>query len=203
MGGGWGTMGTGAVVEPGRSRRKALLLDRDGVVNQDYGYVATVERFEFCDGIFELARRAVDCGYLIAIVTNQSGIGRGYSSEHEFRQLSTWMVQAFAGHGVRLAGFFYCPYLRGAVIPGYDRDSFWRKPNPGMILEAAHRLGLDLARSIFLGDQPGDMVAARVAGVGSRILIRTDPDPPSTAIDADLFIRRLDDLTDRLPWPCA
>jgi D-glycero-D-manno-heptose 1,7-bisphosphate phosphatase len=108
------------------------------------------------------------------------------------------MARAFLERGGSLAGVFHCPYLPGATVPGYDRDSFWRKPNPGMILEAARRLDLDLARSIFLGDQPGDMTAASAAGVGGRVLICSDPS--SAAANADLVIRRLGELTVRLPW---
>ena len=183
-------------MEPGRNRRRALLLDRDGVINHDHGYVSTIERVAFCDGIFELARRAVDYGYLIAIITNQSGIARGYYTESQFHRLSTWMTGVFAGHGVKLAGIFHCPYLPGATLPDYDRDSFWRKPHPGMILEAARRLDLDLPRSLFVGDQPGDMAAAAAAGVGGRVLI--GPDPSATTTAANLIIGQLDQLTDRL-----
>ena len=180
-----------AKLEPGKSGRPALLLDRDGVVNIDHGYVATCERFEFADGIFALARRAVDCGYTVAVITNQAGIARGYYPEAQFLALSRWMAGEFAGHGVDLAGIFHCPYFEQAAVPAYRRDSFWRKPAPGMILEAARRLGLDLPRSIFLGDQPTDMAAA--AGIATRVLIG-DGAPGA----ATLTIRRLEDLTERL-----
>lgn len=150
---------------------RALLLDRDGVVNVDHGYVGTRDRFIFMDGIFDLARHAMDRGYRVAVVTNQSGIARGYYTEAEFRDLSDWMRGEFRARGVDLAGVFHCPYHRRGAVERYARDSFWRKPAPGMILEAAQRLDLDLARSVFLGDQPTDMEAARAAGVGLRALL--------------------------------
>ncbi|WP_448187552.1 D-glycero-alpha-D-manno-heptose-1,7-bisphosphate 7-phosphatase [Azospirillum sp. sgz301742] len=150
---------------------KALLLDRDGVVNVDHGYVCEVGHFAFLDGIFALARRAVDRGYRVAVVTNQSGIARGYYSESQFHALSRWMAGEFERHGVSLAGIFHCPYHTAGTVAPYVRESFWRKPNPGMILEAQRRLNLDLARSLFLGDQPSDMAAARAAGVGTRVLL--------------------------------
>jgi D-glycero-D-manno-heptose 1,7-bisphosphate phosphatase len=182
--------------------RPALLLDRDGVINQDHGYVATLDRFVFCDGIFDLARRAVDCGFLLVVITNQSGIARGYYSEGDFQRLSAWMGGEFARRGAPLAGIFHCPYLPGGTVAGLDRDSYWRKPNPGMILEAARLLDLDLARSIFLGDQPTDMSAAARAGVGLRVLLRPDR-PASTTPEsaAHLTLGRLAELTRRLPWP--
>lgn len=166
-------------------QQPALFLDRDGVINIDHGYVSRREDFAFLDGVFALARRAAGRGYRIAVITNQSGIGRGYYGEEDFAVLSRWMAGRFAAHGADLAGVFHCPFLPGAPLPAYDRDSFWRKPNPGMILEAQRRLGLDLARSVFVGDQPGDMAAARAAGVGIRALVggKTADDATLTAPD--------------------
>lgn len=155
---------------------KALLLDRDGVVNVDRGYVGDIGGFTFVDGIFALARHAVDRGFRIAIITNQSGIARGYFTEAEFLELSGWMREMFMARGVPLAGIFHCPYHRDGVVARYARDSFWRKPNPGMILEAARRLDLSLSRSVFLGDQPTDMEAARTAGVEQRVLLSSKSD---------------------------
>lgn len=165
---------------------KALLLDRDGVINVDHGYVCSVDRFEFVDGILDLARRAVDLGYRLAVVTNQAGIARGYYGETEFRDLCAWMSEVFARHGAPLSGIFHCPYYRGGCVARYARDSFWRKPNPGMILEAQRRLGLDLRRSLFVGDQPTDMAAARAAGVGRRVLLAQPGTAPG---DADSVVR--------------
>ncbi len=150
---------------------KALLLDRDGVVNVDHGYVCEVERFTFIDGIFTLTRRAMDRGYRIAVITNQSGIARGYYTEGRFLALSRWMAGQFERHGVTLAGVFHCPYHAAGSVAPYARESYWRKPNPGMILEAQRRLNLDLGCSLFLGDQPSDMAAAHAAGVGTRVLL--------------------------------
>ncbi|NUB24880.1 HAD family hydrolase [Azospirillum brasilense] len=156
---------------------KALLLDRDGIVNVDRGYVGDIGRFTFLDGVFTLARHAVDRGFRVVVVTNQSGIARGYFTEAAFLELSDWMRGMFLAQGVELAGIFHCPYHRSAVVERYARDSFWRKPNPGMILDAARRLNLSLSRSVFLGDQPTDMEAARAAGVERRVLLCSEDDP--------------------------
>ena len=175
---------------PGTSRRRALLLDRDGVINIDHGYVGTRARFEFTGGIFELTRRAYDRGYSPVVITNQSGIGRNYYSEADFITLCCWMKNEFTRQGTPLAGIFHCPYLGDAPNSAYRRDSYWRKPNPGMILEAAILLNLNLAASIFVGDQPTDMTAAAAAGVGCRVLIgqnRTDS-------QATLTVARLEEI---------
>ncbi|WP_353861939.1 HAD family hydrolase [Azospirillum formosense] len=173
---------------------RALLLDRDGVVNVDHGYVGDRERFVFMDGVFDLARHAVDRGFRIAVITNQAGIARGYYTEPAFLALSGWMRGEFQARGVELAGVFHCPYHKAGTVAPYARDSFWRKPNPGMILEAARRLNLDLARSVFLGDQPTDMEAAQAGGVGLRALLspgggvtRTDAGALTIGRHADLL----------------
>ena len=177
---------------------KALLLDRDGVINVDHGYVGTIERFDFQEGIFDLTRRAVDAGFRIVVVTNQAGIARGYYGEADFQTLSAWMTRAFAAQGVALAAILHCPYHKAGVAGPYARESFWRKPNPGMILEAQRRLGLDLARSIFLGDQPTDMAAARAAGVGLRLFLDHGGDRERRgAADADAVITA---LLDAIPY---
>ncbi|TWA58814.1 D-alpha,beta-D-heptose 1,7-bisphosphate phosphatase [Azospirillum brasilense] len=172
---------------------KALLLDRDGVVNVDHGYIGDRNRFTFMHGIFPLARHAADRGFRIAVITNQSGIARGYFSEAAFLELSGWMLDMFRSQGVELAGVFHCPYHKGGVVDRYARDSFWRKPNPGMILEAAQRLDLDLSRSVFLGDQPTDMAAAQAAGVARRVLLEPAGEPPQETA-ATLTIHQLTEL---------
>lgn len=173
---------------------KALLLDRDGVINVDHGYVCQVDRFAFVEHIFELTRRAVDLGYRIAVITNQAGIARGYYGEADFQALSRWMVGEFERQGVPIAGVFHCPYHIVGSVAAYARESFWRKPNPGMILEAQRCLGLDLARSVFVGDQPTDMAAARAAGVGARVLLAEHPSPVSDAHRTVTSLREIESL---------
>ncbi|MCG5242096.1 D-glycero-alpha-D-manno-heptose-1,7-bisphosphate 7-phosphatase [Azospirillum doebereinerae] len=171
----------------------ALLLDRDGVINVDHGYVVTHDRFQFMDGIFDLARAAVDQGYRLAVITNQSGIARGYFTEAEFLAFTAWMADEFRRRGVELAGVFHCPYHRSGPVERFARESFWRKPAPGMILEASRRLDLDLARSVFVGDQPTDMQAAQAAGVGLRVRIDTERDGAETQT-ADHTVGRLAEI---------
>ncbi len=151
------------------ARASALFLDRDGVINVDRHYVHRALDFEFVPGIFELCLAARDLGHRIVVVTNQAGIGRGYYSEADFQALTAWMVGSFHEHGVEIAGVYHCPFHPTAGIGEYRRESFDRKPNPGMLLRARDELDLDLARSVLIGDHDTDIAAGAAAGVGQLI----------------------------------
>lgn len=148
---------------------RALFLDRDGVINHDDGYTHKVDEFVFIDGIFDLCRTARELGYLLIVVTNQAGIGRGYYSENEFQRLTAWMCDQFARADTPLDAVYHCPY-HPEGIGEYRRSSDWRKPAPGMLLQAAVDFGLDLAGSMLIGDNETDIQAARTAGLGTAIL---------------------------------
>jgi D-glycero-D-manno-heptose 1,7-bisphosphate phosphatase len=147
---------------------RALFLDRDGVINHDSGYTSNVKSFRFIDGVFDVCRAAKQLGYLLIVVTNQAGIGRGYYSEQDFAILTKWMCDQFETEGAAISDVFYCPYHSEHGVGDYKKDSFDRKPNPGMLLQAAEKYELDLNRSIMIGDKNSDMQAANEAGVGIR-----------------------------------
>jgi D-glycero-D-manno-heptose 1,7-bisphosphate phosphatase len=171
--------------EPGGLRR-SLILDRDGVVNLDSGYLHRIEECRFVDGIFALTTAFAARGFAIVIATNQSGIGRGLFTEADFATLMAWMGEEFRRHGVVLAGVYHCPDHPTAGLGGYRRASPWRKPGPGMLLQAAADLGLDLTRSWTIGDRPGDIEAGRAAGVGT--LVCYDPAAPAVARREDVWV---------------
>lgn len=148
---------------------RALFLDRDGVINADHGYVYRWEEFVFLPGIFDLCRQARDEGFAIVVITNQAGIGRGYYTADDFEALTGWMKERFLDEGVTIAAVYHCPDHPEAGIGPYRRDSFDRKPNPGMLLRARDDLSIDLARSILVGDKESDIEAAMRAGVGISI----------------------------------
>ena len=150
--------------------KKALFLDRDGVINIDYGYVYRKEDFHFVEGIFELAVKAKQSDYIIVIVTNQAGIGRGYYTEEQFHELMDWVEEQFWQHGVEIAATYFCPYHPEYGIGKYKKDSDCRKPKPGMILRAAKELNIDLRASILVGDSDTDLEAGKAAGVGKLVL---------------------------------
>jgi D-glycero-D-manno-heptose 1,7-bisphosphate phosphatase len=151
--------------------RRGLLLDRDGVINVDHGYVGRREQFIFMPGLFPFLRAAEDRGFRLAILTNQAGVARGYYTRDDFDALTQWMLGELQREGVTVELVLgCCEHPEGSITP-YVRESFWRKPNPGMILEAVHRLNLDPARSAFLGDQMRDMDAARAGGIKRLLLL--------------------------------
>jgi len=151
------------------TQNRALFLDRDGVINVDKGYVGRIEEFEFLPGIFALCRTAQDVGLVPIVATNQAGIGRGYYSEHDFHTLTEWMVAEFRTRGIDIGRVYHCPYHPEAGLGEYRRESFDRKPNPGMILRAKDELSLDLSGSVLVGDKDSDIAAGRAAGVGFNI----------------------------------
>jgi D-glycero-D-manno-heptose 1,7-bisphosphate phosphatase len=157
---------------------RCLFLDRDGVINIDRGYVSSREAFAFQPGLFPFLRAAQDKGYRLAIVTNQSGVARGLYTAADYESLTSWMLDRFRREGIEIALVLACfEHPEGTAEP-YKRESFWRKPNPGMLMDAARRLRVDLARSAMLGDQERDMQAAQAAGVGICILLTDKKDPP-------------------------
>lgn len=159
---------------------KALFLDRDGIVNRDAAYVHRKEDFEFCDGIFDLCRAAAAKGYLLIVVTNQSGVERGYFTDADFQALTAWMLERFAREGISIAEVFYCPSLSGED----------RKPAPGMFLKARDKYNIDMGASISLGDKERDIEAAFRAGVGTNVLL-SDGTPESRA---DHIVNRLQEV---------
>lgn len=151
------------------NRRKALFLDRDGVINIDKGFVHKIEDCEFVEGIFDICLKAKQNGFLLIVATNQSGIARGYYTEADFHKLMAYIKQEFVGRGCPLDDVFYCPFHPDGFQP-YRRDSGDRKPAPGMILKAAEKYNIDLSRSAMLGDKESDMEAGVAAGVKYNIL---------------------------------
>jgi len=150
---------------------RALFLDRDGVVNVERGYVHRIQDLKFVPGLFDLCRAASQRGYLLAVVTNQAGIGRGLYGEDDFARLTAWMQGEFQARGLPAPRFYYCPHHPSAGVGDYRRDCPSRKPNPGMLLAARDDGGLDLAGSILVGDKAGDLEAGHRAGVGSLALL--------------------------------
>ncbi len=151
--------------------RKAVFLDRDGVINIDHGYLHQPEQFDFIDGVFEACRHLQNLGYLLIVVTNQSGIARGYYTEHQFALLTSWMKQQFAAQGVKIDGVYYCPHHLEKGENPYNIDCDCRKPRPGMFNQAIREYGIDPAQSIMLGDKAADMQAAAAAGVSRKVLV--------------------------------
>jgi D-glycero-D-manno-heptose 1,7-bisphosphate phosphatase len=146
----------------------ALFLDRDGVVNIDRGYVFETGKFDFFPEIFDICRTAKAANFPIVVVTNQSGIGRGYFTERDFQLITEWMISEFEEEGIDIALVLYAPENPESVNDTYAQR---RKPSPIMIQEAAIELDVDLDNSIIIGDKESDMIAGLRAGISNRILI--------------------------------
>lgn len=153
--------------------KPAVFIDRDGVINVDHGYVHKVDDFEYVDGVFEATRKLKEMGYLLVLVTNQSGIARGMFSEDEFMSLTEWMDWNFVDNGVEFDGIYYCPHHPEHGVGDYKQDCDCRKPKPGMFNTAKSFLKIDMENSVMIGDKAEDMMAAEAAGVGTRILVKT------------------------------
>lgn len=150
--------------------KRALFLDRDGVINVDHAYVHKPDDFEFIDGIFELVAAANRVGYLTIVITNQAGIGRGYYTEADFEKLTAWMKQQFLVKGAHIDDVYYCPHHPESAMGNYLKDCDCRKPKPGMLLKAMNEHSIDMANSIFIGDKESDMIAGRAAGINCLVM---------------------------------
>ena len=145
--------------------KKALFLDRDGVINVEKEYLHKIDQFEFIDGIFDLCRYYSSLEFLIIVVTNQSGIARNYYSEEDFEKLTQWMIDKFLEESIVLTDVFHCPHHE--KISG---ECSCRKPKPGMLIGAAKKYDIDLENSIMIGDKERDIEAGLNAGVHETYL---------------------------------
>lgn len=168
--------------------KRALFLDRDGVVNVDYGHVYLRRDFHFVDGIFELLGAAKRAGYLIFIVTNQGGIGRGLYRESDFRSLMSWVNLRFLERGCSIDHVYFCPFHPDHGLGRYKRQSDWRKPRPGMLLQAQKDYCIDMRASILIGDRSTDIAAGRDAGVGTLLQLGGSSDSPDCVVIPSLNV---------------
>lgn len=151
---------------------KAAFLDRDGVINVDTSYVYKWEEFEFISGYLEALKTLQENGYLLFIVTNQSGIARGKYTTEEYELLTNAMVNHLSINGINIAEVYYCPHLEGSLIKEYNVVCDCRKPKPGMLVRAATEWGINLGESILIGDKASDIAAAKSAGIGKAYKIK-------------------------------
>jgi len=144
---------------------KALFFDRDGTLNVDTDYLHKPEEFVWLPGAPEAIRLANQRGYLVIVITNQSGVARGYFGEEDVRRLHQWMNQDLKRFGAHIDDFYYCPHLPGGPIPAYAVECECRKPKPGLIEAACRDHHIDREASLLIGDAPRDVECAVRAGV--------------------------------------
>ena len=151
-------------------KKPALFLDRDGVVNIEKNYLHKKEDFEFIEGIFDVCQYYMAKNYYIVVVTNQSGIARGYYSERDFELLTVWMLNSFESQGISINRVYHCPHH-----PDISGECECRKPKPGMLLSAAKDLNIDLENSVLIGDSERDIQAGHKAGLKETYLFTQFP----------------------------
>ena len=167
-------------------KKKALFLDRDGIINMDHGYVYKIEDFEFMDGIFDLVKLFTDADYIIFVVTNQSGIGRGYYTENDFSTLTRWMIEGFDKKSIKIEEVYHCPHTP-------EDKCHCRKPQTGMIEQALEDYTVDLSNSWMIGDKQSDIDLAKNAQIGSIIAIGSQ-----NIQNADYFFNTIHECTSYL-----
>ena len=179
--------------------KPAIFLDRDGTINLDHGYVHLSDDFQFIDGVIDAMVELKKMGYLLVLITNQSGIARGLFTEDQFMHLTEWMDWSLADRGVDLDGIYFCPHHPQAIIEEYRQDCECRKPKAGMFIDAQTQLDIDMSASYMIGDKMEDMLAASAAGVGHKVLVRTGKDvTPESESAADAVLNSLTDLPNYL-----
>jgi len=173
--------------------QQAVFLDRDGTLNEDAGYPGNFGQITIYPGSFEAVRGLNEAGLLAIVVSNQSGVGRGFFGEADVELIHREMGAAFASRGARIDAFYFCPHFEGGADPRYAVACDCRKPRPGLALRAAADFDLDLARSYMIGDKPDDIAFARNIGAApvlvltgqgraSRMRVRAlSPDPVHVA----------------------
>ena len=167
-------------------QKKVIFLDRDGVINKEKDYLYKKEDFEFIDGVFEACRYFQEIGYQLVVVTNQSGISRGYYQEEDFHKLTKWMLEQFESQSIKILDVFFCPH-------GPESTCNCRKPKPGMLLEAKEKYNIDMQYSWMIGDKEADIGAANAAEVKNTILVKTGHEIDEVNSNAKFILKSMQD----------
>jgi len=145
---------------------KTIFLDRDGVINKEINYLHKIDDFEFIDGVFESCQYLISLDYQIIVITNQSGISRGYYTEKDFQTITEWMLAQFKKNDINILDVFHCPHSP-------DSHCNCRKPKPGMLLNAKHKHNINMQNSWIIGDKEVDIIAGISSGITNTILVKS------------------------------
>ena len=145
---------------------KTIFLDRDGVINKEVNYLHKIDNFQFISGVFETCHHLINLNYKIIVITNQSGISRGYYSENDFQIITQWMTAQFKKKFINILDVYHCPHLP-------DSNCNCRKPQPGMLIEAQKKHNIDMKKSWLIGDKESDISAAISSGISNTILVKS------------------------------
>ena len=160
---------------------KTIFLDRDGVINKEVNYLHKIDDFEFIGGIFDTCLHFQSLSYKIIIITNQSGISRGYYTESDYQKVTQWMLNQFKYNNINILDIFHCPH-------GPNSTCNCRKPMPGMFLNAKTKHNIDMEKSWMIGDNERDIIAANSAGIDNTILVRSGHRIDESKSNASFFL---------------
>ena len=166
---------------------KTIFLDRDGVINKEKNYLYKIESFEFINGVFYACQYLEDLNYKIIIITNQSGISRGYYTESDFQKLTKWMLGQFNNNNIDILDVIHCPHL-----PSDFCDC--RKPKPGMLLSAKTKYNIDMENSWMIGDKENDIQAAHNAGIRNTILVKSGHEIDELNTNSKFILNSIKDI---------
>jgi len=170
-------------------KKKVIFIDRDGVINKEIGYLYRIQDFEFIDGVFDTCKHFLSLGYEIIIITNQSGIARGFYKEEDFLKLNKWMLEKFYKKDIRIHDVFHCPH-------GPEDNCNCRKPKPGLFLKAIKKYSVDINKSWMIGDKETDIQSARDAGIGKTIIVKTGHSFDEDLTTADYILDSIKETID-------
>lgn len=148
-----------------REKQGAVFFDRDGVLNVDHGYTYRQEDFQWMPGAIETIKMFNERNYRVIVITNQSGVARGYYTEDDVLALHAYMAVELEKQGAHIDAFYYCPHHPEGAIVKYREKCNCRKPAPGMLIKAMTEWPIDREGSLVIGDKPSDVLAAQAAGV--------------------------------------
>ena len=156
------------------TKYRAVFLDRDGTINIEKEYLYKIEDFEYLPGAVEGMRVLSQMGFLLVVITNQSGIARGYYTEKDYQALDIWMKTDLRNKGIEISGSYYCPHLSDGCVTEYAMDCDCRKPKTGLFWQAADDLNIDMNSSYAIGDKPRDLSICNESGVRGILLGDTE-----------------------------
>lgn len=166
---------------------KAVFIDRDGVINVEKDYVYKIEDFEFIEGVFESCRYLQELGYKLIVITNQSGIGRGYYTQSDFEKLTAWMIEEFAKNRISITHVYHCPHAP-------KEECSCRKPKTGMIDMAVKEFDIDVSRSYLIGDKVSDIECAKNANIKTSLHVKSGHSFDESDSNADFIIDSIKEI---------
>jgi D-glycero-D-manno-heptose 1,7-bisphosphate phosphatase len=172
---------------------KSIFLDRDGVINKDTNYLYKIEECDFIEGIFEACAYFKTLKYQIIIITNQSGIARGFFKEKDYHKLTDWMLKEFKEKGVEILDIFHCPHAPGS-------NCLCRKPKPGMFIKAKNKYSINMSESWMIGDSERDIIAATSAGIKNTILVRSGNKIDEENSKAKFYLDSIKDINNLIKY---